>query len=177
MNLSLNLLDIHSIKWPFVTFIPNVYLKRRKIEYFLTMEPCHPKHSKSLSIHDIRLEFLQLICNSEANANWFPTCIPFSRFSREAYRNMKESFAKACATSYPQDGRSIPTMSTIVASLDNIASNGWLTIANKNGLSGHPWWTNLVRTLFDVAPWALSITRGICGPKPQGLINMIISFL
>ena len=43
--------------------------------------------------------------------------IHFSRFSREACRNMKESFAKACATSFPPNGRCRPIISPFIASL------------------------------------------------------------
>ena len=43
-----------------------------------------------------------------------------------------------------QRGRCRPTMSPVVASLNNITNKGWVTIANNNGLSGHPWRTNTV---------------------------------
>ena len=50
--------------------------------------------------------------------------IPFSRFSCEACGNMKESFAKACATNCPPYARCKPTMSPFIASLDNITNKG-----------------------------------------------------
>ena len=94
------------------------------VEPFLTTNPCHPKHSKSLPVHDMRPDFLQLICNLKANANWFHTRIPFSRFSRGACRNMNELYAKACAISCPPYGRCRPTLSLFIVSLDNITNKG-----------------------------------------------------
>ena len=101
MNLSLNLLKIHSINSPILIYNPNGYPKCRKIEPFLIMDPCHSRHSKSLPVHEMRLDFLQLICNLDANGNWLRTSFPFSRFSHEAGRNMNESSTKACATNWP----------------------------------------------------------------------------
>ena len=95
------------------------------------------------------------------------------------------------------DIRCKPTMSPFVARLDNITNKGWVTIANSNGLRGHPCRTDLVRAISYVTP-PLSITRDstscpnknmkrdIRVPKPVVYINpetkdqfnnMIISFL
>ena len=55
----------------------NGYPKCWQIEPFPTKGQCHLNHSKSLSIYEMRLDFLRLICNSNANANWLyvhPLC-------------------------------------------------------------------------------------------------------
>ena len=84
-----------------------------------------------------------------------------------------------------QRGRCRPTMSPVVASLNNITNKGWVTIANNNGLSGHPWWTNIVRAISYVTP-SLRITqdtascpnkimrRDIRGPKQGFCLLMTI---
>ena len=64
----------------------------------LTMDPCNPRGTKSLLVYEMGLDFLQLICNLDINTIWFHMSIPFSRFSHEAHRNMKESSIKACDT-------------------------------------------------------------------------------
>ena len=138
MNLSNNMLDIHSINYLFVTIIPSGHPKCEIIESFLSTDPGHPRHSKFLSIHEMRLDFLHWICNPDANANWIGTCIPFSN---GACKNMRD--AKAYTTHCLSNGRcGRPTMSPLVAGPDNITNKGWPNIANNNGMRGHPWVKN-----------------------------------
>ena len=85
---------------------------------------------------------------------WTPYLV-LSTFSYEAHRNMKESIANAFV-----DGRCMRTISQLVASLDNITNKGWITMANNNGLTGHPQWIDLISTIFG------NIGQDIHVPKP-----------
>ena len=134
-----------------------------KMEPFLIMDPCYPKHSYSLSIHEMRWDFLQLIHDAEPRRNRSHTCI-----------HTNKSHAKAWAINWFLDGRCKPTILPIFAKLDNITNNGWATTVNKNGpinmIHGH---LNILYIMQYISSCNETILCGVCPTLANNSKNSI----
>ena len=135
MNLSFNLLVIHSIDCPLIKFMSNTYPSVNKIEF----QPW------ILHVLDI-LYPSQYTIWGKTSSNWYvmwmsmpvdPIYIPFLRFPCELVETWNEYLPRI-------------TISSLVTSLSSITNNGHVTKVN-NMVSGHPWQIDIARAISSVA--------------------------